>query len=64
MYPDRTHLRTCEVKVRFDEVTMRAVDALANLTRKQRAVFVRDLVAAEIRRRLKASSNDAANGSR
>jgi hypothetical protein len=64
MYLDRSHLRTNEVKVRFDETTMRAVDALAKLTRKQRAVFVRDLVMDAIRQRLKASATEAAIGSR
>jgi predicted transcriptional regulator len=63
MYQDRTHLRDQEIKVRFDEATKRAVDALANLTRKQPAVFVRDLVTAEIRRRLEESAKDAAVGS-
>lgn len=64
MYIDRTHLRTNEVKVRFDADTMQAVDVLARMTRKQRAVFVRDLVTEEIRRRLGASPKDAAIGSR
>lgn len=64
MYPDRTHLRTNEVKVRFDQVTMQAVDALARLTRKQRAVLIRDLVMDTLKRRVEASRNEDCIGSR
>lgn len=64
MYPDRTHLRTNEVKVRFDQVTMEAVDALARLTRKQRAVLIRDLVMDTLKRRVEASRNEDCIGSR
>lgn len=64
MYPDRTHLRTNEVKVRFDQVTMQAVDALARLTRKQRAVLIRDLVMDTLKRRVEASCNEDCIGSR
>lgn len=60
MYENRSHLRTNEIKVRFDEDTIRAV-----LARKQPAAFVRDLAIKEIRRQLaEASPNDTAIGSR
>ncbi len=57
-------MRTNEVKVRFDQVTMQAVDALARLTRKQRAVLIRDLVMDTLKRRVEASRNEDCIGSR
>lgn len=65
MYENRSHLRNNEIKVRFDEDTIRAVRALAVLARKQPAAFVRDLALKEMRRQLaEASPNDTAIGSR
>ena len=53
MYDDPRHLRNQEVKVRFDADTMTAISALARITRKQRAVLIRDLVLDEINARMK-----------
>lgn len=44
MYADPKHLKDREIKVRFDEATYNAIEALANLHRTQRAVFVRELI--------------------
>lgn len=60
MYANPAHLRDHEVKVRFDEATMAAIEALAVVTRKQRAVLLRDLVMDEIHRRLAEESGKAA----
>jgi hypothetical protein len=58
VYQNKKHLRDHEIKVRFDELTLRAIDALAELTRKQRAVLLRDLVTDEIYRRLRKEESD------
>jgi predicted DNA-binding protein len=50
MYVDPRHLKDREVKVRFDQETFDAIQALANLHRTQRAVFIRELVEAALDR--------------
>lgn len=66
MYDDPKHLRNNEIKVRINWDTKQAVIAfaLAHMTQKQPAAFIRDLVVDEIKRRLEASPNDVAIGSR
>ncbi|MCP5197019.1 MAG: hypothetical protein H6974_09570 [Gammaproteobacteria bacterium] len=56
MYEDPTHLRNRAIKVRFDKDTMSAIATLARLTKKQKAVFVRELILDEIKRRLETES--------
>lgn len=51
MYLIDSHKKDREIKVRFDHDTMQAITALANITRKQRAVFIRGLVMEELKRR-------------
>lgn len=62
MYDDPRHLRNQEIKVRFDEDTMTAIASLARITRKQKAVLIRDLVLDEIKTRLQASRETQAIG--
>lgn len=50
MYSDPKHIKDHEIKVRFDEDTFAAIDALASLHRTQRAVFIRELVEAALDR--------------
>lgn len=56
MYDDPTHLRRHAIKVRFDKDTIAAVEALARLHRKQKAVFLRDLVMDDLKRRTELES--------
>ncbi len=59
MYADPRHLLRNEIKVRFDDISMQAIDSLAVLTRKQRSAFIRDLVNVELKRRIELeASND------
>lgn len=51
-YANKRHLKTHEIKVRFDTDAIALVDAVANLTRRQRAVLVREYALREIKRRL------------
>jgi hypothetical protein len=43
-YPNRTHVREHEVKVRLNEHELAVVEALAQFNQRQRAVFVRELM--------------------
>ena len=49
-YANKRHLKTHEIKVRFDTDAIALVDAVANLTRQQRAVLMREYAMREIRR--------------
>lgn len=64
MYTDRKHLKNNEIKARFDDDTIALIQAIARINRMQPAVLVREVVMAEIRRRLEASPDLIPNGSR
>ncbi len=64
MYTDRKHLKNNEIKARFDDDTIVLIQAIARINRMQPAVLVREVVMAEIRRRLEASPDLIPNGSR
>ncbi|MER2528531.1 MAG: hypothetical protein ABTR07_11440 [Candidatus Competibacter denitrificans] len=50
MYDNKRHLRHNEIKVRFNDDDMEVIKAVANLTRSQRAVLIREYAMREIRR--------------
>jgi predicted DNA-binding protein len=50
MYAHPSHLHDREIKLRLDEDTYLAVEALAKFHKTQKAVFVRDLVEAALER--------------
>ena len=56
MYINRNHVRTVEVKARFNADESRLLDAVAEFNRMERAVLVRELVLAGIER-LKAADD-------
>lgn len=50
MYSDPKHIKSHEVKARFDEDTYRLIEAMAAFHRTQKAVLIRDLVEAALER--------------
>ena len=44
MYSEPSNIRKHAVKVRFNDDEIKVVDAMANLSRKQRATFLRELL--------------------
>jgi hypothetical protein len=59
MYADPKHLKDHEIKLRVDEATFRAIDALSELHHTQRAVFVRELVLAGLAKMVEAEEHEA-----
>lgn len=59
MYADPKHLKDHEIKLRVDEATYRAIEALSELHHTQRAVFVRELVLSGLARMLDEEQHDA-----
>ena len=50
MYANRNHVRTVEVKARFNADEKKLLDAVAEYNQMERAVLVRELVLAGIER--------------
>ena len=48
MYANRNHVRENAVKVRFNDEEIEAINALARLSRKQRATFIYEAVLNQI----------------
>lgn len=48
MYSDPRHVRDREIKLRVDDDTYDAIDALARVHRTQKAALVRDFVMAQL----------------
>lgn len=49
MYENRNHVRDNAVKVRFNDEEIDAINALARLSRKQRAAFIYEAVMRQIK---------------
>jgi uncharacterized protein (DUF1778 family) len=48
MYANRKHVRDTAIKVRFNDEEIDAINALARLSRKQRATFIYEAVLNQI----------------
>ncbi|MEQ3658634.1 MAG: hypothetical protein ABNH21_06730 [Glaciecola sp.] len=48
MYDNRKHVRDNAIKVRFNQDEIEAINALAKLSRKQRAAFIYEAVIKQI----------------
>jgi hypothetical protein len=64
MYPDPTHVRKHEIKIRVNDDQLRVVDAVARLNKRQRAVLALELMFEGLEAREQRMRQRLANGSR
>jgi hypothetical protein len=63
-YPDPTHVRKHEIKIRVNDDQLRVVDAVARLNKRQRAVLALELMFEGLEAREQRIRQRLANGSR